>query len=330
MENSLLRGDFLFVSKMNYGARVPMTPISFPFVHQELPFVDGKAYSEALKLPYYRLPGFQDIKNNDIIVFNFPDEVTGPKTFAHPTDKKTNYIKRCIGIPGDSIKIVHGDVFINNKKVDPKTTGKTSYFVQMSNTLSKKDYDRLNISEIDQADAEGGYYMQLTPQNLLDLKKTPGIVNIEKIEDPRDGTNIFPYSNRFSWSIDNFGSLYIPKKGETITLDSNTAELYYKVIAMYEENPDFRFKDGKYRIGNEEVTEYTFKMDYYFMMGDNRHHSADSRFWGFVPEDHIVGKALFIWMSIEPTDNNTLYGNRKSDKNIFQRIRWSRLFSLIH
>ena len=155
------------------------------------------------------------------------------------------------------------------------------------------------------------------------------------IDDYNATVNLPEYCKTNKWTVDNFGALYIPQKGSSIKLDSNTYAIYETAIRLYEANPDFRMIDGSFYIGSKQITEYTFKMNYYFMMGDNRHHSADSRFWGFVPEDHVVGKALFIWMSIEPEDNNTLFhrspeGMKRYSKNIFSRIRWGRIFNSIH
>jgi len=321
MEKSLLRGDFLFVSKANYGPRVPMTPISFPFVHQTLPLVGGKAYSELLKLPYYRLPGLQKVKNNDIVVFNYP----GERDF--PVDKKTNYIKRCVAIAGDSLKVVDGKVYVNGTKAEVPVNGQTSYKIQTSTVLARRTLEKLDITEYGYNDYVGGYDMYITKKNLEDVKKLPGIVDVTQSLDPAGRyPEIFPHiPSVLNWSKDNYGSIYVPKKGEVVKLDTVNAYIYKDIIETYEGNEGFRISDGKFFIGSEEITEYTFKMNYYFMMGDNRHRSADSRYWGFVPEDHIVGKALFIWMSIEP---NKIHKGR--DKGFFSRIRWSRLFNRIH
>jgi signal peptidase I len=321
MEKSLLRGDFLFVSKINYGARVPMTPISFPFVHQELPVTGGKAYSEALKLPYYRLPGIKKIKNNDIVVFNYPGEDD------FPVDKKTNYIKRCIGIAGDSLKVVNGQVFINGTAVPLEENGQMSYQVTTSTVLDRKALENIDISEYGYNEYAAGYEMWISAANKEELSTLPGIVDIApKIDPAGKYPEIYPHiPDRLAWSRDNYGTIYVPKKGDVLKMDSTTAWIYKDLIQKYENNPTFTIVGGKAMLEGKELKEYTVKMNYYFMMGDNRHRSADSRYWGFVPEDHVVGKALFIWMSIE---QDGIYGNRH--KNFFSRIRWSRLFNLIH
>ena len=320
MEKSLLRGDFLFVSKMNYGARVPMTPISFPFVHQTMPGGKGKAYSEALKLPYYRLPGFQSIKNNDIVVFNYPGEDD------FPVDKKTNYIKRCIAIPGDTLRVVNGRVFLNSDKNAVAVHGQMSYQVLTSTVLDRRTLEEIDISEYGFNQNSGSYEMWMTKQNKEDLAKVPGVVEIiPLIDQPNSYPEIFPHKPEYlKWSRDNYGPIYVPKRGDVLKLDSITMWTYKDLIEKYEGN-NYRIVNGKATIDGNEITEYDVKMDYYFMMGDNRHRSADSRYWGFVPEDHIVGKALFIWMSIE---QDGIYGNRH--KPIYERIRWRRLFNRIH
>lgn len=321
MEKSLLRGDFLFVSKVNYGPRVPNTPISFPFVHQQMPIIGGKAYSEALKLPYFRIPGFEDVDRYDVVVFNYPGET------EFPVDKKTNYIKRCMGVPGDSLTIADGKVFINGEKARVPVNGQMSYKVQTSTVIDRKTLEKLDISEVGYNEYSGGYDMYISKENVQGLQELPGIVDIIPSLDPAGKyPEIFPHiPGDLPWSKDNYGPIYVPKKGDVITLDTTNAYIYHDIIKLYEGNDNYRISDGKFFLGSEEITSYTFKMDYYFMMGDNRHRSADSRYWGFVPEDHIVGKALFIWMSIEP---NRIYGGK--DKSFFSRIRWRRLFNRIH
>lgn len=314
MENSLLRGDFLFVSKVNYGARVPMTPISFPFVHHTMPLVGGKSYSEALKLPYWRLPGFQTIKNNDVVVFNFPAEELG-----RPVDKKENYIKRCLAIPGDSFRISMGDVYVNGKLLEDPKESQTSYNVMTTRAISSKMMSELAITEGGPNAIEGGYTLHTTQERINKVKDLENVKSVEPLIENSGGMpQIFPYDPSLGWNVDNFGSIYVPKKGDQITLDTFTYMLYERVIRVYENNPDFTVNNGKYYLNGEEISSYTFKLGYYFMIGDNRHRSLDSRFWGFVPEDHIVGKAFIIWMSMDP------------DKSGFSKVRWNRIFDLIH
>lgn len=320
MEKSLLRGDFLFVSKLNYGPRVPMTPISFPFVHQELPLLGGKAYSEALKLAYCRLPGIETIENNDIVVFNYPGEDN------HPTDKKTNYIKRCVAIAGDSLKVVDGWVYVNGKRAQVAVNGQMSYAMQTSITVGRRDLENIDVSEYG-TNGTGYYELFITEENKDALSKFPGVIDIsKKIDKKGNYPEIFPHiPNQLPWSRDNYGTIYVPKRGDILPMNSRTIWLYKDLIQKYEDNNSYQIKGDKAYINGKEIAEYTVKMNYYFMMGDNRHRSADSRYWGFVPEDHIVGKALFIWMSIE---QDGIYGGRH--KNVLSRIRWSRLFNSIH
>lgn len=320
MEKSLLRGDFLFVSKLNYGPRVPMTPISFPFVHQELPLLGGKAYSEALKLAYCRLPGIETIENNDIVVFNYPGEDN------HPTDKKTNYIKRCVAIAGDSLKVVDGWVYVNGKRAQVAVNGQMSYAMQTSITVGRRDLENIDVSEYG-TNGTGYYELFITEENKDALSKFPGVIDIsKKIDKKGNYPEIFPHiPDQLPWSRDNYGTIYVPKRGDILPMNSRTIWLYKDLIQKYEDNNSYQIKGDKAYINGKEIAEYTVKMNYYFMMGDNRHRSADSRYWGFVPEDHIVGKALFIWMSIE---QDGIYGGRH--KNVLSRIRWSRLFNSIH
>ena len=321
MEKSLLRGDFLFVSKLNYGPRIPNTPISFPFVHQELPIIGGKAYSEALKLPFYRLPGFQKIKNNDVVVFNYPGEDN------FPVDKKTNYIKRCLAIAGDTLSIKDRAVYVNGKLADIAVHGQTSYRVNTTNVLDRRTLEKIDVSEYGYNQYLAGYEMWMTSYNKKEVAQLPGVIEILPGNDKQGNyPEIFPHiPEQLPWSKDNYGPIYVPKQGDIIQLDKKTCHIYKELIQKYEGNSSYEIKNDKAYLNGEEITQYTVQMDYYFMMGDNRHRSADSRYWGFVPEDHIVGKALFIWMSIE---QDGIYGGRH--KNILSRIRWSRLFNRIH
>jgi signal peptidase I len=314
MEKSLLVGDFLFVSKVNYGARTPMTPLSFPFAHQELPIFGTKSYSESIKLPYYRLPGFSKIKNNDIVVFNYPMEDD------RPVDKKTHYIKRCIGIPGDTLSIFNRKVSINGVAQDLPEFGQFLYQVKTNGTgFNPRILEKLNIRDGGPGMSEGEYRFFLTKETSVELKKLPNVSSIEPYMQPNGiyEDYIYPFTPEMPWNIDNFGPLYIPQAGDVIPLNKRNVALYRRCIETYEENT-LSEANGQWYINGEKADSYTFQLDYYFMMGDNRHNSADSRFWGMVPDDHIVGKAVFIWFSWDK------FGS------FFTKIRWSRLFSFIH
>ncbi len=313
MERTLMVGDFLFVSKIHYGARTPMTPLSFPFVHQELPIIGGKSYSEAWKLPYFRFPGFSDVKRNDIVVFNYPMED------ERPIDKQTHYIKRCVGLPGDTIKIIDRTVYLNSQKNLKPQGSQYAYSVKTQGYgVREETWKKIGVNDIQQI-GTNEYQAMLNQDNIKELTQIQGVSAVTPFIQQKGlyENYIFPYNPSLPWNLDNFGPLYIPKAGATIQLTPINLSIYRRAISVYEKN-DLQEKNDKIFINGKETTSYTFKMNYYFMMGDNRHNSADSRFWGFVPEDHVVGKAVFIWMS---WDTNGTF---------LSKIRWSRLFNIIH
>jgi signal peptidase I len=312
MEKSLLIGDFLFVSKVSYGARVPMTPISFPFAHHTMPFTESvKSYSELIKLPYFRLPGFGKIKNNDVVVFNYPMED------FRPVDKQENYIKRCVGIPGDKLEVKKGLLYINDKMADMPERMQWKYHVQTDGSgFNPKAFKEMQVTEGVQTSNMGDYELTLTKENAEKIKSFGNVVHIEPLfEKPGVYAEyIFPFDPERKWNVDNYGALNIPKAGEKVNLNMTNLPIYKRIIEVYENNK-LEIKENAIYINGLLATNYTFKMNYYFMMGDNRHNSADSRFWGFVPEDHIVGKAVFVWLSLDNLSTS-----------IFNKVRWSRVF----
>jgi signal peptidase I len=317
MEKTLLVGDFLFVSKLSYGPRIPNTPIAFPFAHHTMPIIGTKAYSEIIELNYHRLPGFGSVQRNDVVVFNYPIEYKIPR----PVDKRENYIKRCVGVPGDSLKVINSVLYINGKPAFKAPEGEMEYYVFTNGSdISDDILNDLGVTEYGPV-GNNTYQMLLTEEKVKKLKELgnikevrPGIRPTQTIEEV-----LFPYdTKKYPWNIDNYGTIWIPKKGATIILDSNNICFYRDIISVYEHNT-LAVNGNQFIINGKATHQYTFKMDYYWMMGDNRHNSADSRFWGFVPEDHIVGKAWMVWMS---WDSNAT--------NIFKMIRWNRLLSLIH
>jgi signal peptidase I len=316
MEKSLLVGDFLFVSKINYGARIPMTPVAFPFAHHTMPITGTKAYWDGIQLKYHRLPGFEEIKRNDVVVFNYPMEADSP--FYRPVDKRENYIKRCIAIAGDAVKIINAQVYINGKPAEVPRFGQTSYYVKSNGTdFNPETLQEMNIEV--QAFPMDEYSFTMTREQAEEVKHWSNVKTVvpylKSINDFY--REVFPHDPRFKWNEDNFGPLIIPKKGWTVQLNDTNLLFYRRAIETYEGNTVNQMGKAIFINGNK-TNSYTFKMNYYWMMGDNRHNSLDSRFWGFVPEDHIVGKALFVWMS---WDSNGIFLNK---------IRWNRLFMGIH
>ncbi len=315
MEKTLLVGDFLFVSKFHYGPRIPNTPIAFPFAHNTMPVIGTKSYSELIKFPYYRLPKLQDIKRNDIVVFNWPQQE------ERPVDKRDNYIKRCVGVPGDTLDVLNGVLFVNGDKAFTPPHMQYMYFIQTDgSTINPRILEEYDINDWEMAN-KGIYRMFLTDENYERIKALPMVKRIERKISPKGEVEMQRYyyppdMEHFKWNVDNYGSLIVPEKGITVQLNAENIKVYERIITLYEGNA-LNYKGSKILINGEEASAYTFKMNYYWMMGDNRHNSEDSRFWGFVPEDHIVGKAWIIWLSLDHA------------KGIANKVRWNRLFSLI-
>ncbi len=374
MEKSLLVGDYLFVSKISYGPRIPNTPLSFPFAHHTLPLTTKtKSYLEWLKWPYHRLAGVDEISRGDATVFNFPegdtvcanqqassyysivrqfgrkqvvDNLAFGDLIIRPVDKKENYIKRCVAIAGDTIKIIDAQLYINGKAQEKIEQMQYKYFIASSRILGKNFFKKYEISNEDaeasqffldtryqlyynatnfiqtdsvlnKYDKSYLYLVPLTAEKVNNLRKNH--YDVVKFVKPKGQVNndVIPHNeNLAKWNEDNFGPLWIPEAGKSIELTPLNIALYRRAIEIYEHN-EFAVKDGKVFINGKETKSYTFKMNYYWLMGDNRHNSADSRFWGFVPEDHVVGKAMFIWMSMD------------KDKSGLNKIRWNRIFKLI-
>ena len=329
LEKSLLVGDFLFVSKMNYGARVPMTTIALPMVHDSIPLTKSKSYLTWPQLPYMRLPGIQNIDRSDIVVFNWPVDTvykffdTSKRRAYKPVDKKSNYVKRCVGVPGDNLSIKDGIVYIDGKilQLPERAKPQFSYKVALDGK-TPIDFEYL-FKELDITDPSGFinenrrdtlFFSALTQAGAEQLKNTPGITAVIR-EISKDVDNgVFPHINK--WNRDNYGPVYIPEQGKTVALTTESLPFYKAIISDYENN-DLKVNGSEIRINGKIANSYTFKQNYYWMMGDNRHNSEDSRYWGFVPQNHIVGKPIFIWLSIDPNGKG------------LNKIRWDRVFTTV-
>jgi signal peptidase I len=369
LEKSLLVGDFLFVSKASYGPRVPNTPLSFPLVQHTFPMLNCKSFIEKPQWDYHRLKGFDTVKRNDIVVFNFPTgdtvalKVTNPDYYTlcysygrdmvhnrkdlfgdivyRPVDRRENFVKRCVAISGDWLQIKDNQVYVNGKKQEKIPGIQFNYFVQTDGThLSAEVLDKLGISVDDrilmndvqsvpgneqaaesnnQAILEAGldpklpvYHFPLNEETYNEMQKVTGVTKI-KIEQLKT-LDVFPLGGHKRWNRDNYGPLWVPKKGATLALNSYNLPIYERIIRVYEHNT-LEVRGNEYFINGKSTKTYTFKMDYYWMMGDNRHNSADSRYWGFVPEDHVVGRPVLVWLSLD------------KDKGWFGgKIRWNRFF----
>jgi len=313
MEKSLMVGDFLFVSKISYGSRMPMTPLAFPLAHNTLPLLNIKSYSEAVLWKYRRLPGLGEIRNNDVVVFNYPQED------FRPVDRRENYIKRCVGIAGDTLEVRNRLVYINGRAMDAPAGLQHRFLVKTDGSgFNPKTLERMDVTEGGAISAQGDFVLTMTEENAGKMKQFANVRMLEPYALPQ-GTyteEIFPHLEHFPWNLDNYGPVVIPAKGLRMPLNAYNIHIYRRAIQDFEKQK-LRVEGDVIYINDKPVDSYTFQMDYYWMMGDNRHNSLDSRYWGFVPEDHIVGKAVFVWLSLD------------YNKPLWNRLRFSRIFRSI-
>lgn len=429
LEKSLMVGDFLFVNKFAYGPKIPQTPLAFPFAHHTLPLSETKkSYLEWIKLPYFRLPGFGSVKNDDIVVFNYPDgdtvalkqqnqsyyqiirdivdnEIAESKDknlnkdavtrqvweyvntnkeqfgeiVGRPVDKREHYVKRCVGIAGDNFEVRAGDVYINDKLQNMPTKAQHHYFVKAKSSFITLEYlDKLDVYvteallvSVGLANEQpcvflepftGGngryiplhnydytvfkntfttkdtavYCLNMTEESAAKIKSDPNVYQVFKRIDKDNAydNGIFPHKTSYAWNNDNFGPLLIPKKGLTLPIDTHNVCLYEKIMNTYDDGIHQVTKQGAQVLyDGKPITSYTFKQDYYFMMGDNRHNSADSRSWGMVPYDHVVGSPFFVWFSMKYAENNPISGKSVIGslfKNSAEgKFRWERFLCYV-
>ena len=375
LEKSLLTGDYLFVSKVSYGPRIPQTPLTMPLTQHTLPVFDCKSYIEWPHWDYRRVEGLGKVKLNDIVVFNYPAGdtlVTAPQyqaadyyqmcyafgyqliengpvvdslsleqqrkwyelvyntgrnyilqnkpvygsVITRPVDRRENYVKRCVGLPGQTLQIKNRVVYLDGKANKEPDNVQYTYYVKLKQNIPEELLEQLGISMEDLSSLNETGCIPLTSKAAKVLSKRKDVVSSIRINDDEMTGDLYPLNANTGWTRNNYGPIWIPQKGKTIHLDLKNLPIYERPISVYENN-DLKVKDGKIFINGKQTNTYTFKMDYYWMMGYNRHNSADSRYWGFVPEDHVVGKPIFIWWSSDP------------DRNGFSGIRWSRIFSFV-
>ena len=374
LEKSLLTGDYLFVSKVSYGPRIPQTPLTMPLTQHTLPMIECKSYIEWPQWDYRRVKGFGNVQLNDIVVFNYPAGDTlcsAPKyqpfdfyrmcyeigyqmypqrpdpdslnyemrqkyfdaiyqggrqyimqnqaeygeIITRPADRRENYVKRCVGLPGQTLQIKDHIIYLDGKANKEPDNVQYSYRVKLKQSIPDEVMKELGITMEDIMSMNTLGYMPMT-KHTVEVLKQQGYAESIELNIEAEDWDIYPLNGNKHWTRDNYGPVWIPKKGESIDLTLDNLPVYERPIRTYEGN-DLMVKDGKIFINGEVATKYTFKMDYYWMMGDNRHNSLDSRYWGFVPEDHIVGKPIFIWWSSDP------------DRSGFGGIRWNRLFRFV-
>ena len=376
LEKSLLTGDYLCVSKVSYGPRVPQTPLTMPLTQHTMPLLGCKSYIEWPQWDYKRVKGLGNIELNDIVVFNYPAGDTlvsepqwqsadfyqiaysfgqqlvesdvyidslnpmqqrrlfeayynagkryisqNPNEYGdiitRPVDRRENYVKRCVGLPGQTLQIIDRTIYLDGKPNKDAQEVQYTYAIKLQAQMPVELMDELNISMEDITQLNQSGVMPLTKRAAAVLKARKDIVKEIKINTDAPTGDVYPLNARTKWTRDNYGPIWIPAKGKSVKLDMSNIAVYERPIRTYEGNDLEITEDGKIIINGKEATSYTFKMDYYWMMGDNRHNSADSRYWGFVPEDHIVGKPLFIWWSSDP------------DRGGINGIRWHRLFTWV-